>query len=318
MSERLAESPQKPTADDGGSLHRDGIEDAGADRDRMLLQHRWAGMELLVFREDIRRPTEWAIDQARHTLIVHLGGSMRRLEARIEGNGGIHGPPAPGDIWLVPSQHSYVSLAQGHTITYAELRISEDAQVELPDDRRTTLPELRPCMGHRDEFLYQAVNRLTRLTASDEDLSLMMAGQLQRGLRQHLFRDYRPGTGDIGLTLRRGPTLAPVTARRLSGYVQDNLDQRITLEELADVAGVGIHHLLIAFRKVFGTTPAQYILAQRLRSARAQLLNTNEDIALIAAACGFSSHGHLSTAFKRQTGITPSQFRKGLRTQAQL
>jgi AraC family transcriptional regulator len=79
---------------------------------------------------------------------------------------------------------------------------------------------------------------------------------------------------------------------------------------------LNVHQLLIAFRRNFGTTPAQYILTQRLRRARWHLLNGNADIADIAFDCGFASHSHLSAAFKRDTGITPRQFRDGLRMRA--
>lgn len=105
-------------------------------------------------------------------------------------------------------------------------------------------------------------------------------------------------------------------ARRLCEYIESALDQRITLAGLATLAGMSVHRLLIAFRRNFGTTPAQYILAQRLRRARWHLLNGNADIADIALDCGFASHSHLSAAFKRDTGITPRQFREGLRMRA--
>ena len=107
--------------------------------------------------------------------------------------------------------------------------------------------------------------------------------------------------------------LAPAVARRLSDHIESALAQRIALADLATLAGMSVHQLLIAFRRSFGTTPTQYILAQRLRLARWYLLNRNEDITGIALACGFASHSHLSAAFKRDTGITPRQFREGLR-----
>ena len=72
---------------------------------------------------------------------------------------------------------------------------------------------------------------------------------------------------------------------------------------IAAIADTSVHRLLIAFRRNFGTTPAQYVLTQRLRRARWRLLNSSQDIAEIAVSCGFSSHSHLASAFKRDIGI---------------
>jgi len=276
---------------------------------RVLAQAHWPGVELLLCNEDIRRRTSWAIDQPRHTVIVHLGGTMRELDTEIDGVGATHLPPSPGDIWLIPAGKRYASQAWGQVITYAELRVSPMADVDVGPDQRTMIDGLMPRLGHRDEFLHYSVARLGRLSQQDDDLSAMMAERLQLLLRQHLYDGYR-----LPAVPATSPTsLSPRIARQLGDHIESALDQRIALSDLATLACMSVHQLLIAFRRTFGTTPAQYILAQRLRRARWHLLNRNDDITVIALACGFASHSHLSAAFKRDTGITPRQFREGLR-----
>jgi len=309
VSARLSNSPHPD--DDSWLTARGPGEPAAAFS--VLSERQWDGVAFLVCREDIRQRTTWAITQPRHTLIVHLGGAMRELDTEIEGIGATHDPPSPGDIWLVPAGGRYVSQARGQVITYAELRIAPDAAAELPGDGSGRLDTLRPCMAHRDEFLYYAVAQMARLAAAEDDLAAMMGERLQLMLRQHLFRDYRRGGACRPAGVRRAAFDAK-TAQRISDYVADTLDRRITLAELAAIADFSVHQLLIAFRHSFGTTPAQYVLAQRLRRARWLLLNSGQDIATIALATGFASHSHLSAAFKRQAGISPRQFREGLRT----
>ncbi|WP_447971870.1 helix-turn-helix domain-containing protein [Nitrospira sp. M1] len=68
----------------------------------------------------------------------------------------------------------------------------------------------------------------------------------------------------------------------------------------------------MAFREAFGTTPAQYIITQRLRRVQSLLVNGKDDITSIAHATGFSSHSHLTTTFKKHLHITPSQFRQSI------
>lgn len=314
MSRPLSNSPVPDGPHDGWQSSYDAANHAseGTPQYRVLAQARWPGVELLVCREDIRQRTLWAIDQPRHTVIVHLGGTMRELDTEIDGAGATHAPPSPGDIWLIPAKRRYASQAKGQVITYAELRLSPLAEVDVGNGQRAPIEGLMPRLGHRDEFLHYSVARLGRLSQQDDDLSVMMAERLQLVLRQHLYDGYR-------LPVMRAPAsarLAPRAARQLCDHIEACLDQRITLAELAMLVDMSVHQLLIAFRRDFGTTPAQYILAQRLRRARWLLLNSNADIANIAVDCGFASHSHLSAAFKRDTGITPRQFRDGLRMRA--
>lgn len=311
MSASLSNSPERPRDGDSSTLRVS--EAVDTPRYAVLAQAHWPGLEILLCHEDIRQPTCWAIQQSRHTVIIHLSGSMRTLDTEIDGVGATHKPPAPGDIWLIPAEWRYASQARGRFISYVELRVAPDAHVEAPQPGPTVLDNIAPRLGHRDEFLYYAMSRLCTLIRQTDDLSVMMAERLQLLLRQHLFRDYRsPGPGT---SAGASPAaLSPMEARAIGDYVEAHLDQRITLQDLAHLAGKSVHQLLIAFRRNFGTTPAQYVLAQRLRRARWQLLNTADSIAEIALACGFSSHSHLSAAFKRESGITPREFRDGLRT----
>lgn len=276
----------------------------------MLGEAGWDGLRFQVCRENIQQPTRWAIDDARHTLIVHLGGAMRELTTEIDGYGSTHVPPSAGDIWLVPAGMRYAGRSRGHSVTYAEFQLDRAACFEAPGGTSMALPRLRPHMGHRDPFLHGATLQLSQLLGSDDDLSAMMAERLQMLIRQHLFRGY----AQAAPSRQRPVVLAPAMARALGDYIEQRLDQPISLAQLAVIAGCSVHHLLIAFRKVFGTTPAQYILAQRLRRARWLLLHGGEDIGGIAMACGFASHSHLSAAFRRDCGISPSEFRRGQRT----
>jgi len=309
LSRPLSKSPD--AAPDGWLNRRPSGGDAGEPL-QTLAQAAWPGMDLAVCREDIRQPTHWSISQSPHTLIVHLDGAMGSLDTEIEGAGGCHVPPAPGDIWVVPSGHRYLSEARGQLITYAELHIRPDAGVELPDEGHARIDVLPPRMAHRDEFLHQAVVQLVRLAVAEDDLSVMMAERLQCLLRLHLLRDYRPG---VQAPPPRGgsPALGRVQARRISDFVNAHLADPIRLADLAALVQMGVHQLLVAFRRSFHTTPAQYVVTQRLIRARWLLLNSNQDIARIAVSTGFASHSHFTSAFKRRMGLTPRQFRDGQR-----
>jgi AraC family transcriptional regulator len=103
-------------------------------------------------------------------------------------------------------------------------------------------------------------------------------------------------------------------ARRLKlvmDYVEEHLAQSVSLRGLAELAGVSPRHFERAFRQAVGVAPHAYLLERRIATARNLLAgNPRLPIHQIAARTGFSSSSHLATAFRRQTGQSPSAFRR--------
>jgi len=94
-------------------------------------------------------------------------------------------------------------------------------------------------------------------------------------------------------------------------YIEDGLSQPISLRELAALAGIGARHFERAFRQSTGCSPYAYVMERRLQRARDLLINLPElPIEQIALRLGFSSSSHFSSAFRRHTGLAPTEFRK--------
>ena len=105
---------------------------------------------------------------------------------------------------------------------------------------------------------------------------------------------------------------APNWLRGLQQVLRDRLDENLSLLELA--ASVGLHpgHLVRVFRRHCRCTPGQYVRRLRVEEACRELARGKRSLAEIALTTGFSDQSHLSTTFKRHTGLTPAQFRKSL------
>ncbi len=99
---------------------------------------------------------------------------------------------------------------------------------------------------------------------------------------------------------------------RAVGYVDMNLGKAMTVNKLADVAGLSTFHFSRVFKRSMGVSVHQFVLDRRLLHARHMLQSSGESIAHIALECGFGSQSHFTTAFRRRFAVTPRAFRESI------
>lgn len=100
--------------------------------------------------------------------------------------------------------------------------------------------------------------------------------------------------------------------RRLSrarDFARASFDQRVTLNEMAQVACLSPTHFLRTFKHAFHQTPHQYLTARRLAEAQRLLLETDRRVTDICLAVGFSSLSSFSWMFRRHVGQSPEEYR---------
>lgn len=100
---------------------------------------------------------------------------------------------------------------------------------------------------------------------------------------------------------------------RLSGIVQsmeENLEAPLTIDALAERAGISVRQLERLMRDKLREAPSRYYLKLRLQAARNHLFYGDMPVKEIAQACGFSSPSVLSRAFKDHFGVSPREFRR--------
>jgi AraC-like DNA-binding protein len=96
-------------------------------------------------------------------------------------------------------------------------------------------------------------------------------------------------------------------------FMRAHLDQPLTLDTLAGVAGLSPFHFLRSFRARHHATPQQMLMALRLLDAKRRLAAA-EPVAQIAAAVGLTDQAHLTHAFARRYGVTPARYQQQLGT----
>ena len=103
--------------------------------------------------------------------------------------------------------------------------------------------------------------------------------------------------------------LSPGAKRRVLEYVDAHFDEQLTLESLASVARLSVHHFARAFRQSTGEPPHQYVLRRRIERATEMLKESELPLSEIALAVGFSDHSHFARHFRRLVGMSPGAAR---------
>ena len=93
-------------------------------------------------------------------------------------------------------------------------------------------------------------------------------------------------------------------------YLATNFDRRLSLNDIGAAVGSSRFHLARVFRRTTGASLHEYLTSLRLRAALNRLADTDDRLADIAIAVGFSSHSHLTQAFRRAFDTTPSRYRR--------
>ena len=98
--------------------------------------------------------------------------------------------------------------------------------------------------------------------------------------------------------------------RKVDDFLHANLGSSLTLEAMANVAGLSKFHLLRTFKQAYSETPLQRLTRMRMDHAKTLLVATEAPITTVAFECGYATPAHFAAAFRRFTGVTPSEFRR--------
>jgi transcriptional regulator GlxA family with amidase domain len=105
--------------------------------------------------------------------------------------------------------------------------------------------------------------------------------------------------------------------RELQAWIADHLGEDLSVPALAERACMSPRNFARAFRREVGVTPAVYVEAARIETARVALDGTQEPIESIARRCGFGTVETMRRAFHRRLGVGPSSYRERFLTLAE-
>ncbi len=101
--------------------------------------------------------------------------------------------------------------------------------------------------------------------------------------------------------------------RLVRDYIEENLQNEISLSDLAGLVGLSRFHFTRSFKRTTGLAPYQFIVASRIEGAKAMLAGSEQSMLEISGKLGFGNQARFSAAFRKATGVTPSQYRRDRR-----
>lgn len=104
--------------------------------------------------------------------------------------------------------------------------------------------------------------------------------------------------------------LAPWQVRRTTDFMHSNLGRNIALKELAELVGLSPFHFARAFKQSVGDPPHRYLARRRIERACELLAASELSVIEIAAQLGYEAPGALSRMFRREVGLSPSDYRR--------
>jgi AraC family transcriptional regulator len=107
---------------------------------------------------------------------------------------------------------------------------------------------------------------------------------------------------------------APAWLVRARAFVDRHFAERVLLATVAAMVGVHPVHLARSFRRTYNTTFSGYVRELRVEYARVQLISTGAALGEIALSSGFCDQSHFCRTFKRETGLSPAEYRTRVKT----
>jgi AraC family transcriptional regulator len=171
--------------------------------------------------------------------------------------------------------------------------------------------ELVPRLGEQDPLIEQLALGIREAMTDADPASVVYADQIARTLGARLIRAHSNCSPQPAEPPKSGLTRTLLT--RAIEFMDANLAERLSLDDIAGAAGLSPGHFSRQFKASTGMTPHKYLVRMRLERAKRLLRETDRSIAQIASECGFSSQEHMTRFFSEVSVTTPAVFRRAVR-----
>ncbi|WP_437951970.1 AraC family transcriptional regulator [Sorangium sp. So ce296] len=210
---------------------------------------------------------------------------------------------APGQLWFCPAGESFTHRVAAPA-SFAIVTLEPEKVLRVlggPEER-----ELRRAYSVDSPQLEHLVRALSAEAERGGPSGAVFVDALATALAVQMAATFAVKAAPA--LAARGGKLSRGDLQRVLELVDAELGEGLTVERMADAAGLSAAHFARAFRRSLGVAPHQYVMRRRLERARQALEARDADILNVARRLGFADQAHLTRLFKREFGVTPGQY----------
>jgi AraC-like DNA-binding protein len=227
----------------------------------------------------------------------------------IDGRSVALAPLRGGQFLLLDLNQEHTSISYG-SVDCISTYISREALQRFHEEHDLPIVgSLRTADGlaRDDDVIRYLGETLLPAFEQPEAASQLFVDHVMLALLSHLTALYGERIGVV-----RSPRggLAPWQERRAKDMMLASIDGKLGLGDLADACELSRSHFTRAFKVTTGSTPFQWLLAQRIQRAKDLLLNSRLPIDQVAEQCGFADQSHFTRSFLKIVNATPGQWRR--------
>jgi AraC family transcriptional regulator len=267
----------------------------------------WGAIQADNVRITRRETFEYGFQARRHLLVAYERAERDDGETLIEGLPKSTLREFNSKLSLVPAGHRFYGWQTPRVltrVTYFYL----DLQDQLFDPGSgITCPTINPRLFFFDQAVWDTAFKLKAEVGNSDPWSREYAESLGLVLMHEIMR------------LERAPsaTATPVRGglpvwqqKRVVEFIEEHLAEEISLAALAEIVDLSLYHFARAFTRSFGVPPHRYHMSRRMDRARSLLQRGPFSVTQIGIKIGFRETSSFTRAFRRFTGLTPTEYRR--------
>jgi len=265
----------------------------------------WDGLNLIYELEPADEMPETYLGQ--HFILIALDDfrATYLLDGRWQ-----HVDYAKGEIAIIPATQSLPKTQVDREVPLLELFLEPATLARAAcESANPDKVELVPQLQIRDPLIqHMGLALKAELEAGGSD-SRLYAESMATALSAHLLRRYCSHPEKIK-DYTGG--LSKYKLRQAVSYINEHLDQNLTLAEIAAAVRMSPNYFASLFKQSTGLTPHQYVMKCRIEKAKQLLHHQQLTLVEICQEVGFTSQSHFTRVFRKHAKTTPKAYRDAL------
>jgi AraC family transcriptional regulator len=267
----------------------------------------WGGLRAMTLKLTCHQPLEFHRIEQCHLLVALEQARRYSGETTVEGLPKSTRRDLAHKLTFIPAGCAFSGWMRPLVSLQATLFYIDPGMLALDAGRGAAPIELRPRLFFDDDAIWQTVLKLKAQIGSTQPADRLYAEALGAVLAQEIVR---LNDGAAALLPTRGG-LAAWQQRRVVEFIEQHLADDFPLATLASLAQLSTYHFARAFKRSFGVPPHRYHTNRRVERARALLADPKTAVADVALELGFSGASAFAATFRRATGQSPTDYRRG-------